>query len=384
MHRDLILIASSLLVWGVGESMFLSFQTLYLQQWGISPVVIGSILGAAGLAMTVVHIPAGYLADRLGARSLMLAAWITALMATWLMALANTLPVFVIGLLIYSLTAFVIAPMNSYLTSIRGQLSVGRTLTISSAAFQSGAIIGPLLGGWIGEQYGLRSIFWISACVFIVSTGILFFVRPQSKQKSAHFEINQQPIRNRQFQLLLPIIFLTIFSAYFAQPLTPNFLQNERHLSLSAVGQLVALGSLGNVLISLFLGNLKAITGILIGQILVGLFSLIMWQTASSYWYALGYFLLGGYRLLRSMIIAYARPLIHSEETGLAYGIIEAVSGSTIIIAPIVAGFIFNRNPISVYSSAFIFIALTCIINLIALPFLKRSGLQSSLRVHQE
>ncbi len=65
MSRDLILLGFSLMTWGIGEGMFFIFQPLYLQQLGASPVTIGVIFGAAGIAMTVAHIPAGHLADRI-------------------------------------------------------------------------------------------------------------------------------------------------------------------------------------------------------------------------------------------------------------------------------------------------------------------------------
>ncbi len=73
--------------------------------------------------MMVAHIPAGYLADRIGRKPLLVAAWVAGLLAAWIMALARTLPVFVTGMLFYGFTAFVSAPMNSYVTSARGKLS---------------------------------------------------------------------------------------------------------------------------------------------------------------------------------------------------------------------------------------------------------------------
>src|SRR5512136_2414986 len=104
MSSDLILLGFSLMTWGVGEAMFIIFQPLYLQQLGASPVTIGVIIGAAGIAMTVAHIPAGHLADRIGRKSLLLAAWLIGVAATWVMALSRSLPLFVLGMLIYSLS----------------------------------------------------------------------------------------------------------------------------------------------------------------------------------------------------------------------------------------------------------------------------------------
>ena len=94
MSRDLILVAVSLFIWGLGEGTFIEFRPLYLEQLGANPVVIGSILGAAGMVMAFSHIPAGILADRFGRRPIMWAGWVAGLAATSLMALADRLSIF--------------------------------------------------------------------------------------------------------------------------------------------------------------------------------------------------------------------------------------------------------------------------------------------------
>ena len=77
MTKDFVYLAISLFTWGLGEGLFMYFQPLYLEELGASPISIGAILGIVGISMTVVHIPAGYLADRIGRRKLVWAGWIT-------------------------------------------------------------------------------------------------------------------------------------------------------------------------------------------------------------------------------------------------------------------------------------------------------------------
>ena len=93
MSRDLIITCISLLIWGIGEGMFFEFRSLYLQQLGADPVAIGSILSVTSILMIFVHIPAGYLSDRIGRRGVMWAAWFLGVISTWLMAFANSLTV---------------------------------------------------------------------------------------------------------------------------------------------------------------------------------------------------------------------------------------------------------------------------------------------------
>ena len=49
--------------------------------------MIGAILGAVGIAMTVAHLPAGYISDRIGQRPVMWTSWILGIAATGIMAM---------------------------------------------------------------------------------------------------------------------------------------------------------------------------------------------------------------------------------------------------------------------------------------------------------
>src|SRR5512136_2442004 len=134
MSVDLILLSASLLTWGFGEGMFTYFQPIYLEQLGANTMTIAAVFSFFALAMMIAHIPAGYLADRIGRKPLLVAAWSTGLLATWVMALARSLPAFVVGMLLYGFTAFVSSPLNSYVTVARGRLSPVRAMTLVSAA----------------------------------------------------------------------------------------------------------------------------------------------------------------------------------------------------------------------------------------------------------
>lgn len=383
MNRDLKLISVSLFTWGIGEGFFLYFQALYLQEWGASPVLIGTIFGAMGIAMALAQIPAGYLSDRFGPRPVMWFSWILGTSACWLMAAANTMTAFIVGLMLYGLTSFVVAPMNSYITSVRGKWSVGRALTFSSAMYNLGAVIGPILGGLVATRFGLRSIYSIAGGIFIISTLVILNTRPHIVDSHPHEDkVPNRLWRNPRFVILLGILFITLFATYLPQPLTPNYLQNERHLSTQLIGILGAVGSLGNAIVALLLGNINPTRAFLAGLSLVGVFSFLMWMGDGPVWFALGYFLLGGYRLCRSMSLAFARPLIRASETGLAFGMIETVNAFSIILAPVLAGFLYNSNPILMYLVALGLIIIVLIVDLAVLPRIQHqphTTLQSSL-----
>jgi MFS family permease len=350
MSRDLLFVALALFTWGLGESAFLSFQPLYLQELGANPMSIGAILSAYGLATALAHIPAGHLADRIGRKPLMTGAWVLGILATLVMAFAASLPVLVIGILLYGLTMFVLAPLYSYVTAARGRWSVARALTITSASYHLGAIFGPSMGGLVGEQFSFRTIYVIAAGIFTLSTVFMLAIRPQPIE-AASIGVDRKGVgRNTALILFLLVYFFAIFAMYLPQPLSPNFLQDQRGLSLTQIGLLYSVLGLGNVVMNLVLGQMGARPGFLLGQTLVITFPLLLWLGAGLPWYIVAYFLLGGFRAARSLASAETRTLVSSSKMGLTYGLTETVSGIATILAPLLAGVLYNLNPELVYT----------------------------------
>lgn len=375
MIRDLILVSLSLMVWGIGEGMFLFFQPLYLQQLGADPVLIGTIIGMVGIAMTVSHLPAGYLADRIGRRPLILAAWYLATLATWVMALSHSLVGFVVGAILYGITAFVAGPMNSYITAARGKLSIGRALTLVSAIYNVGAIAGPLLGGWIGSRFGLQRNFLAAGIVFIVSSVLVTLIRSQPIEKhSTEGRVSRRAVLlNPRFLGFLVLIFMTMFALYLPQPLTVNFLQNERSLDLSQIGTLLSLRSVGVVILSLGIGQLGSNLGYFLAQAALLLFCVIIWKATSYPWYALAYLLLGGYQTARSLAAAQGRLLVNAANMGLAYGMIEMASAVSVILAPPLAGLLYSQQPEWIYIVSLVCIGTMILVNHFLMPGKERS-----------
>jgi len=381
MNPSLLWISIALFTWGIGESMFYMFQPFYLSQLGADPVAIGYILGAAGFAMVIAHVPAGYLSDRIGRRPLLITAWLTGILATWTMALAPSLPVFVTGLLLYGFTAFVSSPLNSYVTAARGNWTVGRALTLISATFNLGMVLGPLTGGWLGQHYGLRSVYFASGILFIISTFFLVMIAPQARDQHDPATARPGLLTNRRYIGFLGLGLIVMMAMYLPQPFTAKFLQDVRGLSLESIGLLGTIGGIGNTALSLLMGFLDARLGFILGQVSVGVYSGLIWQMNGYGWFASAYFLLGGFRASRSLFMAQIRPLVHESQMGLAYGISESVLGLTGIIAPIAAGFLYQRDKASIYPLACLAISACILFSLVFAPHTAKDQLHPTLEI---
>ncbi|HSK66942.1 MAG TPA: MFS transporter, partial [Anaerolineales bacterium] len=333
------------------------------RQFLLSESQIGLVLGAFGLSMAVTHIPAGQLADRLGRRPLLIAAWLLGLVSTVVMGLALTLPVYLVGLFGYGLTAFVSSPLSSYMTAARGNWPVGTVLALTTATFGLGMALGPVTGGWIGDTYGMRMSFFVAAGVFVFSNISMFFIQNQPIDRHDPAAPPPPLKHNREFVILAAVIGFAIFSMYLAQPLTPNFLEGVRGLSLSQSGIIFTAGALGNSLMAILFSRVHPRRGFLFAQMLVILFALFIWKGTALPLFALGYFLLGGFRAGRPMALAQARELVHDSQMGITYGILETVSAVIFILTPPLAGILFERDPVIVYPLAIGLIAVSILVS---------------------
>jgi MFS family permease len=368
MNRSLLWLGVALFTWGIGEGMFVIFQPIYLAQLGANPKTIGWILGAAGLMMTLVPIPSGYISDLWGRKQMLIAAWLCGVFATLIMALANTLFVFVAGVLMYGVTLFVVSPLDSYLTAARGNWSVGRVITFSGIVYNAGVMLGPSLGGWIGDQYGLKTIYALATCIFTMSTIFVFLIEAQPRDHHDPADPPAGLLSNRRYLGFLVILFIVGLAVYLPQPLTPNFLESERRLNLTQIGNLGSIGGIGNVTFNFLLGMLEARTGFLIGQMGVFLYALILWKGTGFGWFAIAFFMLGGFRALRGLGIAQVRPLVHESQMGLAYGIAETVSAATLFVISPLVGYMYAFDPFIVYPIALVAIVIGFVISAVFTP----------------
>lgn len=353
MNRNLPFVATALLLWGFGEGLFFNFIPIYLdKQFFLNEYQIGIVLGAFGLSMAITHIPAGRLADRFGRRPLLIIAWLLGLLAALIMGAALSLPLFLIGLFAYGLTAFVASPLSSYVTAARGNWQVSTALSLTTATFGLGMVLGPVTGGWIGDHYGMRMSFFVAAVIFVFSNVAMFLIEAQPLD---HHDPQSPPptlMSNKQFMIWMAVLTFAIFATYLAQPLTPNFLEGVRGLSLSETGVIFTAGALGNSLMAMFFSRVEPRRGFLVTQTLVILFAIFIWRGSSLPIFALGYFLLGGFRAGRPLAQAQARELVHDSQMGLTYGIMETISSVIFILTPPIAGVLFEYDPTIVYPLA--------------------------------
>jgi len=159
----------------------------------------------------------GALSDRLGRRPVLLISLCGAAISYMFMAFSSTLWMLLIGRAVAGLTSANMAVATAYITDVTPEDKRAARFGVSSAMFGVGFIVGPVLGGLLGD-YWIRLPFIIAAALNVCNMMLAYFVLPESHkpQKGKIGLATLNPLRPMKWifsvkglaQLILVFLFL--------------------------------------------------------------------------------------------------------------------------------------------------------------------------------
>lgn len=139
----------------------------------------GAIVAVYALMQFIGSPILGSLSDRFGRRRIILIATAGSAIDYLIMANAPTLSWLVVARVIAGLTAGIMATANAYIADVTPPEKRAGAFGLLGSAFAIGFVIGPLLGGALGD-INLRLPFWVAAACSAVNWVFGFFVLPES------------------------------------------------------------------------------------------------------------------------------------------------------------------------------------------------------------
>ncbi len=138
--------------------------------------LFGSVFALAQFAFSPLQ---GALSDRFGRRPVVLLSNLGLGLDLVLMAMANTLPLLFIGRVLAGITAASLSTANAYIADITPVDKRAGAFGALGAAFGIGFVLGPALGGMLGE-IDIRLPFWVAAGLSLTNFLYGFFILPES------------------------------------------------------------------------------------------------------------------------------------------------------------------------------------------------------------
>jgi DHA1 family tetracycline resistance protein-like MFS transporter len=141
---------------------------------------IGGYFGLAWATMQFIFSPLlGAWSDRFGRRPVILISCFGLSIDYVFMALAPSLRWLFVGRLISGITTSNVATAFAYVTDVTKPAERAKPFGMISAAFGLGFVIGPAVGGWLGNR-NLRFPFWVAAGLSLANALYGYFVLPES------------------------------------------------------------------------------------------------------------------------------------------------------------------------------------------------------------
>ena len=167
----------------------------------------GVLAGAYGLAQFFAAPLLGALSDRYGRRRVLLISQLGWGLDFLLIALAPNLWVIFIARLLGGITGAGFTVASAYVADVTEPEKRTQGMGMIGAMFGVGFIVGPMLGGFLGE-YGVRVPFYAAALVALVNVAYGFFILPESlpKDKRTVYTRSQLLAKSNPFTALLVLM----------------------------------------------------------------------------------------------------------------------------------------------------------------------------------
>ena len=308
----------------------------------------GWLLFAYAITQFVFSPLIGNLSDKFGRRPIILISLFGFSLDYLLLAFAPTITWLFIGRIISGITGASITTAAAYIADVSTPENRAKNFGLIGAAFGMGFIIGPVIGGFLG-QYGARVPFYAAAILCMINFLYGFFILPESLSKENRRDFNWKRanpvgaiLNLKKYPKLIGLI-VAVFILYVASHAVQSnwsyftiykFGWNEKMvgISLGVVGLLVGLVQGGLIrYTSPRLGNKKSIV---IGMALycVGMF---LFATASQSWMMFVFLIpycLGGISgpALQSVI----SEQVPATEQGEIQGTMTSIMSASSIIGP--------------------------------------------------
>jgi DHA2 family multidrug resistance protein len=165
--------------------------------------VLTSYIVASAVAMPIT----GWLADRIGSRNLFLGAVAGFILASMLCGIATSLTEMVAFRIFQGVCAAFIGPLSqTIMLDINKPSETPRAMSIWGMGIMIAPILGPMIGGWLTENYNWRWVFYINLPIGIPTLALLWWLlptRPINRRELDRFGFAMLAIGLATLQLLL-------------------------------------------------------------------------------------------------------------------------------------------------------------------------------------
>ena len=222
------------------------------QEFGVGLFLLGVLANIAGFAFGLMSLPAGFLADRIGERRLMMIFCLGSGLASIAVGLSPNIYVLGVALAVLGLVLGIYHPVGSAFIA-RATKHRGMAFGYLGVGGNLGVALGPILAGAIASTLGWRAPYLIFAIPAFLMAGLLYsFARTEIPSVSeATIEMDTGKTRLRLLILPLALIFIaSAMNGFVYRGLVtflPLYLSQRLHFTFFQLDSMALAGSFTTV-----------------------------------------------------------------------------------------------------------------------------------------
>lgn len=268
--RNLIVCWFGMFVTGIGMSQIAPVLPLYINQLGVNNTALVTKLSGIAFGITfiisAVFSPIwGHAADKFGRKPMLLRASLGMAVVIGIMGFAPNVYVLIgLRLLQGAITGYGTA-CTTLIATQTDRENAGFALGTLSTSSIAGSLLGPVIGGLIEENLGLRNVFFVTGALLFVAfiTTLLFvkesFVKEEKEVMSFKKVWNLIPEKSLTITMFVTFFILTV-AMYSVEPIITVYvnqlIKNASHVALIA-GVTFSASGFANIIAAPRLGRLS-------------------------------------------------------------------------------------------------------------------------------
>jgi MFS transporter, DHA1 family, tetracycline resistance protein len=322
----------------------------------------------------------GKISDRVGRRPVLLASVFGSAIGYFIFGIGGALWVLFLSRLIDGITGGNISTASAYIIDVSKPEERTKNFTLLGMAYGIGFILGPALGGVLG-QWNLNAPVYLAGAIFLVSTALVYFLLPESlpveHRAKSWLRLNDfnpfasvaQMLFKPGLGLILLIVALFNFSFDGVNSVMGVFIKNKFTTSPLTLGLLFVFvgiatafvqGSLIERLVPRYGEKRMALVGLL-GSV-IG-WPLIMLTPALWMLFPVTFFQSGITGFIWATTGGMAAGLVQENEQGQLAGVNVALAGLMSMLGPLWAGAVYDHvTPTSPFWMGSIILILACLL----------------------
>jgi len=346
-NNQLFMLANFLFAFGTG--LWLNLRPLYLADLGATPEQIGLALAIGGLSAGFMPIPAGIISDRFGPRRVIIFSWLVALLGAILSALAPTWQFATLGIVVWSLTwaanpAVTSFVMPSMPAELRGE-NLEKAFSWVFRVWPFAMLFAPAVGGWIANQWGIRTDLWIGGEAYLIALLVFFLtVEVRADKTAKKFQFSELR-KNRNYWILAGFFAALALVQQIGYSLLPNFLEDVGGFSQAQIGVLFSVSFLGAFMGNILVARVQPRAGFIVLMIASWVGMLLLLAPTQPFLAGIAFFLFGSLTTMWLIKAASSGRAVSSANQGIAFGLIESLSFLATSAAAGMAGVLYDATP---------------------------------------